>query len=207
MYNTAGSVLVLSLDDQRVLQKFCKSKIELISISSLMLNDVNPTLNEVAVVSDWRRNENLHGILSFFKSSKLSMFEFASELRITLYGFGSNRVADAMSRLKVKNLRIIDKGSFVGETEIVERFLLVPIIHGAGIKTKVLEALMSRRFVLGTKEAFIGLPFSKLSRAVRVVNDYSDLVELPCYPNEDDFLKISDNLRSSYCEIGFVLTN
>mgnify|MGYP000939881399 FL=1 len=66
---------------------------------------------------------------------------------------------------------------------------------------------MSRRFVLGTKEAFIGLPFSKLSRAVRVVNDYSDLVELPCYPNEDDFLKISDNLRSSYCEIGFVLTN
>ena len=80
----------------------------------------------------------------------------------------------------------------------------MPIYQGAGIKLKTIEALASKRFVLGTKAAFIGLHPWIISKVIKItdsLNDFSINIEAP---KEDDFTEAIDGLSFKFIEIGMI---
>ena len=55
-----------------------------------------------------------------------------------------------------KNVKVIGKVESLDEWYKEASFVIAPIFSGSGMKTKVAEALMYGKMVVGTKEAFSG---------------------------------------------------
>ena len=75
-------------------------------------------------------------------------------------------------------------------------------LRGAGIKRKTLEALCSGRMVVGTKGAFIGLPYWLISNVVLKVSSLHDLNNLPDIPAKAQFSIALQNLSKRFNSLG-----
>ena len=133
---------------------------------------------------------NYHGIKWFvdnvFDKVKLDLVIIGRGMDKYKAEFGSN------SRIRV-----------LGEVESLEdwykncKFVIAPIFDGSGMKTKVAEALMYGKTVIGTPDAFAGY------------GEYFDVENYVCQSKDefirkilalevDDFLPVNDSLREIY---------
>ena len=149
----ASSVGILSYREFRCLQSVLRNpSLWLIScrdISSII--KVPSETKDVAIVADWSRTENQHGLIKFFDG-----YETLEISPIYLYGKGSDLFFGSLNN-NLQNI-FIDCGRFSDFLDIKQKFILVPIYRGAGIKAKVLDCIKYSKKILGTVEAFSGLP-------------------------------------------------
>ena len=196
VYGLAEHLLALSHDERRILERFLGPRISL--ASCLDREEVVAGLPEtrdrrIALVSDWRRSENLHGLLTFFTQDR-DAGGSGQRHEFVLYGFESaaatRKVAAAVPHSRHA---FTDGGKYATFTDIKQVFFLVPIYRGAGIKRKTLETLQSGRYVLGTSAAFIGLRPSFLKARSHTVASPRDIVLPDSVP-----LEIGEAFRMYY---------
>ena len=205
IYQFAPTVLVQSYHEWRVLSRFLDVNIQLVGCCDLDLdpNIVNHKMG-IAVISDWRRPENRHGALEFFCSNSHNLL-IEKKLTFTFYGYGA---VDIIRILNKKGLptgvNVVCGGYYQYLSDIKEAFFFIPIYHGAGIKRKMIEAICAGRLVLGTRAAFIGVPFSLVSSVAQKVNTLKDLESMPEIPELSDFSNSLKMLSYRFNSIGEV---
>lgn len=189
IYRMAPALLVQSYHEWRLLRRFVGESVHLITCCEL-----RPAAAEsagrgqgLAVISDWRRPENIHGAQQFFSSPEAITYNGAP-LYFRFFGFGSGALVERLATAGVSpRIGIADGGVFKDLSDINEGYFFVPIYQGAGIKRKTLEALSAGRMVVGTKAAFIGLPPWIIARVTWRVNSIEDLQALPELPSAQAF--------------------
>lgn len=173
-FNRAHKILVHSIQEKRYLNTKGYKNVFLISCfdfnnkSDVKYKLSNKNLNKIAVISDWRRYENISGLKNFIYSSKIK-----NKFILSVYGFESKNLI-----LSHNCLNISFKGEYNSYDEIKEFFLLVPIYKGAGIKLKVLEAINYNKVIIGTSAAFVGLPKKYIKYIGFEVKDFNDLSQI-----------------------------
>lgn len=203
IYRNSSTIFVQSYHEWRVLRKFLKIPVHLISCCDLSLTvpAANPT-NDIAVISDWRRSENRHGVVNFV-NNPCPEFLGGALINFRFYGFESCVVMAQLTSMKLpSNVQMIDGGRYESLSDVRESFFFVPIYEGAGIKRKTVEAFCSGRFVIGTKGAFVGLPPWMISTISRRVESLVDLQLLPALPELDEFEKSLHRLSQSFSMMG-----
>jgi hypothetical protein len=203
IYRLAPTLLVQSYQEWRLLKHFLNNRVYLISCC-----DLNSTTtpfkrrSSLAVISDWRRPENVHGATQFFSTTAAKIYS-GQELSFRFYGFGSRALVEYLESIGVSsNIGIADGGTFKEVSDITEGYFFVPIYQGAGIKRKTLEALCSGRMVIGTKAAFIGLPAWLIADVTWCITTIDDLQALPNLPGEKTFDIALGDLSRIFCSIG-----
>lgn len=180
IYKSAPNIVCVSYHESKILSKFLTSNIELTSCISNELINSSPHYENlpgrVAIVSDWRRSENLHGLLEFF--SENSFLGEKINIEFWLYGISSSDALQLINgETKTLNCyKFYDGGTFENYDNIPTKFFLVPIYQGAGIKLKTLEMFSNGRHVLGTPAAFIGIPRYIIKKYSQVLSSPSDIV-------------------------------
>lgn len=203
IYRLAPTLLVQSYHEWRLLRRFLVNRIHLISCCDLDLVTASVDRRSgLAVISDWRRPENVHGATKFFSSSAAKAYD-GGKLRLRFFGFGSKTLVERLATAGVSpRIDIADGGVFKELSNIAEGYFFVPIYQGAGIKRKTLEALSSGRMVVGTKAAFIGLPSWLIADVTYRVMSIGDLQALPDLPDELAFSKALSDLSRWFRGIG-----
>ncbi len=203
IYRNASTIFVQSYHEWRVLSKFLKIPVHLIGCCDLSLTV--PTVastNDIAVISDWRRSENRHGVVNFLAKPCLDC-PGGRPIIFRVFGFDSSVVTAQLTSMKLpSNVKIIDGGRYESLLDIEECFFFVPIYEGAGIKRKTVEAFCSGRFVIGTKGAFVGLPPWMISKISWRVESLEDLQFLPALPELNEFEKSLYRLSQSFSMMG-----
>lgn len=203
IYRLAPTVFVQSYHEWRLLKRFLNDRIYLIRCCDLALTmSVTDCPAGLAVISDWRRPENVHGIINFLSLKSARTYN-GSVLNFQFFGFGSHGMVKKLVKLGISNSIVIsDGGVFDVLSDIKEGYFFVPIYQGAGIKRKTLEALVAGRMVVGTRAAFIGLPPWIIAGVTWRISSVLDLRLLPKLPDAQAFKKVLDDLSSRYHDIG-----
>ena len=76
------------------------------------------------------------------------------ELKIVVIGRGLEDLKKQF--FGITNIEIIGEVDSVNEWYLRSKFVIAPIFDGSGMKTKISEAMMFGRKIIGSKEAFIG---------------------------------------------------
>jgi hypothetical protein len=203
IYQLSPTVFVQSYHECRLLQKFLTQNIYLISCCNLQVQESDSDKeNGIAVISDWRRPENSHGVLQFLAPDNTKNYS-GEALLFNFFGFDSQLIVNKLeSRLRSSKIILMNGGYFNNLADIKEGYFFVPIYQGAGIKRKTLEALCSGRMVVGTRAAFIGLPPWLISAVTCRVNNTDDLQKLPNLPDTSEFNKALIALSQQFQSIG-----
>lgn len=155
---------ILSFTDQKFLRRFYahNSCIFPALDSSPNLPRKNIERNSWLLIGNWSRIENCSGAIDFF----LAYVQLARVVNNDLRG--SFIIAGAGSSIFLENLLQLDPNLHILEIQALNHFndlsqfsqsaLLAPIKEGAGIKLKTLEAWSCDIPVIGTTQAFSGLP-------------------------------------------------
>jgi hypothetical protein len=156
----APEVFTFSFDDQRVLRRLHHISAQLVPAvgeSALVPLPAHREADLLLLVANWGRRENTDGAQAF--AFALATHPEGRPLRILMAGYGA---LQALARLERKT------GPHLGiEWQAVEGYdhlgrftaaaLVAPLLSGAGIKVKTLEAWAAGLPVLGTEQAFTGL--------------------------------------------------
>ncbi len=210
LYSRAASLLCLSFQEKRILASFGFKRLQLLSSYDLDCEIYPPKSYDsscVALVSDWRRPENIHGAIAFFSKTvpkKLEIAPIAPTIKV--YGFGSSLASSAIESIPEVGSRFTmeDIGFYKNHSDITEGLFLVPIYQGAGIKIKVLEALRHRRYVLGTAGAFEGLPRRWLTNVSTIVTTLSDMSNGIVEVNLAAFNDFEASYKKHFKELGSI---
>lgn len=203
IYKYSSVLFVISYHEQRILKRFLDSEINLISSWSTysMVNEPRYFPSKVAVISDWRRPENIHGALKYFNEGTNSL-RF-KEIAFKFYGFESNVIMKQIKSInRNSNISILDGGTFTDLSNIEEGFFFVPIYQGAGIKLKTIEGIALNRVVIGTKAAFIGLPPWIIREVIKVTKSLDDFPLDLVSPPVASFRDALDGLSLLFIPIG-----
>ncbi len=196
LYRRAAKLTVLSEGERRLLARFVDGSISLISCLDSEV-EVDPGVDggtgAVALISDWRRPENRHGVVAFLSGAP----PVAASVDVppfVLYGLGIESLRDVIMKSGLDGrYRFVYRGVYGALSDVHEDLFLVPIYHGAGIKMKVLEALNAGRYVVGTPGAFLGLKRHRLADVSRVVRSPEDIM-----PIGTDRHLVQDRFREYY---------
>ena len=196
VYKMAEHVVVLSHGERRIVERFLGNRVALASCLDQDEVVTRPPASldrRVALVSDWRREENLHGLLTFFSVGRDSG-TLGSALEFVLYGFESAQATRKIASVAAQTGHTFTTGgTYATFADIGQLFFLVPIYKGAGIKRKTIETLQAGRFVFGTSAAFIGLRPSFLKDRSRSIESPRDIILPDAVPSD-----ISEAFRSYY---------
>jgi hypothetical protein len=182
-YKKMNRIFILSYDEYRVLKKVApKLRVDLISIIDFNSYNCNNNIikldDRIALVSDWRRKENFIDAIKFFNDfepSNLLKNQNGVQIKFSIYGFNSRNIHKELLKKNIKfNFQL--KGNFNTYNEIIEKVILVPNYTGAGIKVKVLEAINQNKFVVGTQNAFFGLPSFLIENIGIKINKPEDIL-------------------------------
>ena len=203
IYRLAPTLLVQSYHEWRLLRYFLGNTVYLIGCCDLnLIAAPAEKIPSLAVISDWRRPENVHGAMQFFATAVARTYE-GDVLCFRFFGFGSQTLVERLRAEGVsRNISMVNGGTFGKVSDISEGFFFVPIYQGAGIKRKTLEALGAGRMVVGTKAAFIGLPAWLLLDVTLHVTSITDLQVLPSLPKRSAFEKVLGDLAQIFHGIG-----
>lgn len=210
VYLRAASLLCLSFQEVRILRRFGFKRISLLSSYAI---DGEVHLPEsydahcIALVSDWRRDENIHGATTYFgRSMPKTLTVNTLTPMYKIYGFGSSVVCNALNSLFGDKQTIVleDKGFYLNYSGIPEGVFLVPIYQGAGIKIKVLDAFRHRRYVLGTSGAFAGMPRRWLGDISRVVRSMQDFDDVAIKVRPEAFAEFEAQYKRHFQELGSI---
>jgi hypothetical protein len=209
----ATFILVQSYREKRILDYFFKGTVKVYLIKStsseFLKTDFKKQDNTIALVADWRRIENIHGVRSFFNKSDYR--HYAKEnVQINVWGYGSFSVCKYLKKALIGQSFIVsDRGVFQNLNEISDKFLLVPIYHGSGIKVKVIEALFNRMIIITTPKGIEGL-FRIKSKIINIVNSFrhfSEILPTLCRDNYETshFIHFKKKYDKHFCDISSVL--
>jgi hypothetical protein len=201
-YNKFNKVLFLSYHEKRLFAKFAKTNIHLISCldlpESTNQKNANNMADGIAIVSDWRRSENIHGLKTYFSKNQNCVPQFgASKVinKFVLYGFDCDKAYSILKKISSDSVWEVEcRGQYNSVSEIVQSVFLIPIYQGAGIKLKTIEALMHGKYVIGTPGAFTGLPRDLISGLVQVSHSVHDVY----FTNLDPVIYRRDSFREKY---------
>lgn len=208
VYMRAASLLCLSYHEERILRRFGFKRLQLLSSYSLEGEAFYPESydsRQLAIVSDWRRGENLHGLMTFFLESAITnKLAEGPIIHCNMYGFESTSAGDKLAGLLGAGSRFDARarGSYKDFLDIPEGVFLVPIYQGAGIKIKLLEAIRHRRYVIGTPAAFVGVPRRWLAGVSTVVSSMSDLPGVNVEVDQQAFVLFEEYYRKYFRELG-----
>lgn len=155
---------ILSFTEQKFLRRFYahKSCIFPALDSSPNLPRKNIERNSWLLVGNWSRIENCSGAIEFFLAYVQLVGAVNDDLRgkFTIAGSGASNFLKNLLHLN-SDLHILDINAlnhFDNLSQFSQLALLAPIKDGAGIKLKTLEAWSCNIPVIGTAQAFSGLP-------------------------------------------------
>ncbi len=196
LYRRAAKLTVLSEGERRILARFVDASISLISCLDVEVKvetGVTGGAGEVALISDWRRPENRHGVIAFFSGD--SAGTACSDVPpFVIYGLGIESLREVIVKSGLDGrYRFVYRGVYGALSDVREDIFLVPIYHGAGIKMKVIEALNAGRYVVGTPGAFLGLKRHRLVDVSRVVRNPEEIANF-----EADRRVVQDRFRRYY---------
>jgi hypothetical protein len=178
-YGRASCLMVLSESECKILRRFVSRPTTLIScLDARVFAEATsePEVKGVALISDWRRSENLHGVIQFLSGRGAVAAAPDAPPHIAVYGLGIDNLQMELERSGLAARCVFEyRGVYVHLGEVGESTFLVPIYQGAGIKLKVLEAFANGRYVLGTKAAFAGLRPARLCGICGLVEQPSDI--------------------------------
>lgn len=204
IYKYSPTLFVLSYHEQKILRRFLSSNIYLIRSWGIKVypNIVKYDPSRIAVISDWRRPENIHGVLSFFKK-KCEFLDANKILYLNFYGFDSDKIIRLLKPiLQYHNIVISNAGTFRNLSDIDEGYFFVPIYHGAGIKLKTIEGIALNRLIIGTKAAFIGLPPWIIRNVIKITNSPEDFSIEINRPDTVSFISVNEELSLFFIPIG-----
>lgn len=115
---------------------------------------------------------------SFFKPNEFAARFLAEKIApflpipIKIVGFGFEQIKDELEQYS--NVEVVGTVDSLGEYYEHAAFVISPIFHGSGMKTKTAEALMFGKYFFGTKEAFIGynLPLPECGLLCETAEDF-----------------------------------
>ncbi len=193
----ASFILVQSYKEKRILDYLFKGSVKIYLIKStssvFLKTEFEKKNNTLALVADWRRIENIHGVRSFFNNTDYKYLA-NKKIQINVWGYGSFSVCKYLRNALIGQSFVVrDRGTFKNLNVINDKFLLVPIYHGSGIKVKVIEAIFNRMVIITTPKGIEGL-FRIKSRIINVVNSFRHFSEIFPQLGRDNF-KTSDFIR------------
>ncbi|MFB9159914.1 glycosyltransferase family protein [Chromobacterium violaceum] len=203
-YKLASHILTLSYQEARILKKFINKNTALIACSSIEdegINSCHSSKQDFALVSDWRRPENIHGATTFFGKKYTS--KASQSLNFYIYGYGSERLyAYLKENCSHEGLKFHLVGSFQSASDIAQPFYFVPIYQGAGIKLKTIESIRLHKTVIGTKGAFAGIPPFIMNEATRKIDNIEDLYLVTIPASSKQIEEFKDSFKRYFSEIG-----
>lgn len=208
LFNQADQILIQSYMEYRLLKRFYgpKKNIYLIKSYPINLNNSNKIQNQTKTsfyfFSDWRRKENIHGLRIFLETvnNSISTSNF-KKINATVYGFGLDNTKGLFANDRLFQIRYVPKLESIDK--IIENTLIVPIYRGSGIKLKVLEAYSNYKNIIGTREAFDGLPSLNIP-SLNFLPD-RDILNFLCnykfYPTVKSFKKFHSTYNKYFSDI------
>lgn len=202
VYKFSNKVLVLSYQEKRILSRFLSQPVQLVSCMAINRKlETESQSNNIVVVSDWRRPENVEGLRSFVLLAT-EQAPPAIKLNLIVYGFGSKVALDILRDPNITRLFAINHGGeYESLSDIQGGSYLVPIYEGAGIKLKTLESISQNRFVFGTKNAFLGLPTFLIDDIGIQVDSPNDILTLFARQRKANFANFKHEYESRYLKL------
>ena len=161
--NISDINLTFSNTDKKYINRFYKRECHLISCinNSIYKRQAEINQNCILLIANWKRPQNYEGAFEFFKLYSNLMNKNLNRDNGFDFVIAGNASESFIKKIKkIKN--ISKKVSFIENYKDLAEFnqiaLLAPINDGAGIKLKTLEAWSFSIPVIGTKQAFSGLP-------------------------------------------------
>lgn len=160
----ANYSLVLSFADQRVLRRLYQVQSWIIPVLDCQpqprVKMSNP--NTWLLIGNWDRVENCGGAGEFFKAySDLSnQMSTKDQGHFQIIGNGAVNFLKGLVRSdpQIKKLKINAISRYENIAQFSGQALIAPVLEGAGIKLKTLESWSCDIPVIGTAQAFSGLP-------------------------------------------------
>jgi glycosyltransferase involved in cell wall biosynthesis len=117
------------------------------------------------------------------------------DFKVCIVGKGLERYKDELEI--VDNVQVIGAVDSLAEWYLNAHFVIAPIFDGSGMKTKVAEALMYGKKVIGTAEAFSGYE-EVADRAGVVCNAADEFIRAIADTNKMDLPDFDQDLRDIY---------
>ena len=117
------------------------------------------------------------------------------DFKVCIVGKGLERYKDELEI--VDNVQVIGAVDSLAEWYLNAHFVIAPIFDGSGMKTKVAEALMYGKKVIGTAEAFSGYE-EVADRAGVVCNAADEFIRAIADTNKMDLADFDQDLRDIY---------
>jgi hypothetical protein len=165
LINLSDYNLTFSFDDQKLLKRLHRRSSFLIPVISDAMNtrDVSVNKHGLLLIANWSRIENTEGATAFLRSYYDGYeLKAVSEICLHFAGHGSTSYVQDLIRsfpeFKILNINTTEWYSNISQFN--EFVVLAPLLRGAGIKLKTIEAWSCGIPVIGTRQAFTGIPKS-----------------------------------------------
>ncbi len=219
MYNKSIKSLLICIINYFAEKNSCKYSDELICLSKNDSNILNKMfknnsythISPISLIDRYSKSENTHNKLhkknyalfvgTNFYSNLDGIYWFSKnvaqfiDIDILVIGAGYEKL-----RKKTKNLKNI---IFIGGVDNISdyykdsQFVIAPIFSGSGMKTKVAEALMFGKQIVGTKQAFIGYE-NIIATAGYICEKPSEFIKKISELSKNSINFTNDELRSLY---------
>jgi hypothetical protein len=171
-----------SFSEKSFIQRFYKREAYLLPVvnNELIGRHKEITKNRLLLIGNWNRPENYEGALKFFVSyaEQCQKKELSELFEFHVAGSGAEGFVKRVRGVLASPLMFRVTERYEAISDFDELALLAPIDSGAGIKLKTLEAWSASIPVLGTQQAFSGLPQSVWKAGGVRIQTIEDLAKL-----------------------------
>ena len=206
-YRRSNLILAQSYREYRIIKFFLGEK-KCFLIKSYPVNDevikFDFNLKEpkhFALVADWRRRENIDGLLRFF-SNLSETGRGLKKITIDIWGYSSEVALNKIKSIgkNASNIFFVNKGAFDSYKKIKAPIILILIYQGAGIKFKLLEALNNNKLIFSTPMGLKGLPIIK-SNLIYKIDKINDLRKKQVSASEKDYKYFFQIYKRNFIDI------
>ena len=154
----ASAVIVFSYDDYAHVMSIGARKVftlPIVDIASAKERFISKS-RRFGLIGNWSRKENKDGAIEFFRDFTL-LADQNFNGSFVIAGHGAASLEDKITNINPQ-MNVSFNDSYKGIRDLELSYLIAPINSGAGIKLKTLECVIEGIPVLGTPQAFTGLP-------------------------------------------------
>jgi hypothetical protein len=165
LLRAAEHCITFSFDEQKVLRRLHKQNALIVPLIDTPSRKRQQPLNHARylLIGNWTRFENSAGALAFFKEyvHLASNSAHGGNSCFRLAGYGASKFVGTLQRSvshSAELLNVMGTERYADISDFDECLLLAPLLSGAGIKLKTIEAFANDIPVIGTRQAFTGIP-------------------------------------------------
>lgn len=159
--------VTLSFSDRKALRRLHGENAYVVPVISDVGRQRTKTLDQkrLLLIGNWTRIENSEGATAFLQAYSDLMMRRGLEgdqLQFNIAGHGAPDYVESIRKTSpgISMLPISSVGRYGDIVDFDEIALVAPLLRGAGIKLKTIEAWSCGIPVIGTKQAFTGIPIS-----------------------------------------------